>query len=482
MLQGRIRKFRNRPLWDENLNRTVTHKRIPFVTIRRMAEAEDNLREWADKVRVRAFSILRGLSDRNVASMLTRAMNQCIEDPSTKDQYFVPATEAQVAGWLSGEAAPRDTLYYRAMMQALELPLDTDAKMLTKVGECYASDHLSTIFRKSLDRLYEEIPEHKRSDDPLAVVREGKRLQNRTGISSPNNGRKRKGNVSNHPVDNMTDDQLLDCLKTTEEPGYFIRAVRKLKGWSQPTFFEETEYTKPNGEHNADGHSHISGYETGATLPSASILPYLKNAIAKAGYGDHCQRFEDIVIYAWLKKEASSISSGHIDWLPPSYWKCVLEQCNTPEALEARSPKPLWAERMIPIQSKADYLYAMQHALGLESDEVVKALGVSVHIFAVMNDPFIDVNYQKTKIDSEGGIKVAAFYENGAAVKLAAKVAVANRFRLQPKDFPDPLFVREIYDALPDRRERGDKCAESKLWTARTAPPPEAPGVSAAIG
>lgn len=427
--------------------------------MRLMAEEQDSLTEWSTQVKRRAISLLKETNDRNVARILANEMNQFME----AWPYGLPATEAQVARWLSGEAAPRDTLYYRAMMQALDLPLDTDAEMLTTVKQCHASGHTLTIFRKSLDALYEQIPDHLKSDDLLTAIS----LGNRGGDDKRTQGRIGLGKNPAARRAEMDEDALLEILATTEEPGDFILAVRKQKGWSQDAFGIAMDHP---GQINK--HGMVSAYEGNINIPSAEMLPYLKNAIVAAGYGDKYPRFEEIVIHAWLKKtkkeiKANGHESGHIDWLPPSYWKGVLEQHHNPEAWEAYSPKPLWADSMMTIQSKADYLYAMQRALGLSNAETASATTMNEHNVATMHEPFT-THFRRTKVDSNTGRKLMDFYAKNDAVALATTLAEKDKNRLQPEDFPEPLFVREIYDALPDRRERREADGLDDTWVVVT--------------
>ena len=280
-----------------------------------------------------------------VRQLATRQFNrsaaQAISNGLRKNHLEITPAVAQ--DWLDGRDAPRDVALHTELMLFLGMK-----KTLSDIpGDVFTGPQYRTALTRS------RIEEDYASALPL--------LQQRPPLEITAATQPRHRAVLGKPKERVSTAKRIDPTGQYPAMSEFLRNIRATHRWTQEQLAAQMGLLQHN----------VAQYESGRSIPESETLDRIRVAM-KPTFAPYFRALEDTMIAESLRHivtaqaKQETLSAGqHIYRLPVRYWQTALAQLIEPSAGEQAS----WAENVIPIATKQDYLRAMRLALGMGATE-----------------------------------------------------------------------------------------------------------------
>lgn len=274
--------------------------------------------------------------------------------PTTIARATRPAVASSlIASWLEGRDVPRTAAEHEILMRALDLthrieqlPEGVDAGPLWQKAQ----------LRSMIEFAWEGALEAVKDEMPHCVTDRSRGIPTESFSGFPVRMRRLRD------YERLDEAGLDNVLYNTFNAHEFLAA------------FQERYYSALTQQEVVDAigcsnRSRLRQLRDGINLPSHT-LPEIKHGIEAASTPELAQRFEDLVIGNRLAiihsvqngdDPRNKVSGEHLNFMPLRYWQSVLDECvarhsNNPAA----SKQPFWAEDILPIETKGDYLRALR--------------------------------------------------------------------------------------------------------------------------
>jgi len=385
-------------------------KKAPTMATAPVTETQHE--QWARLVKTRATGHLGKTNLGKCATALHRQIQKTLGEEATPN---LPT----VRGWLDGACVPTTPAIHTALMNALALPETEEVAFGDELTQAQKIHNSAAKARVTLTRIYDGLnAELKKSlaatDAPARRARAPRTISlNGTGSHHAPREQRHSGYydspyiperviTSDDRYHEMSESRCKDIMKRTKNAHEYMACYIQAYGGGSFDAWENRNGLKPDHWCN------------GASLPSLNTLKALKTIM-----GEHYAAFDDLLIANRLAMAKGAMEHNTDGWgnasdnpikakqsilsdMPPRYWLSALEQLHLPDAALAEN-QPVWAQEIIPLMTKQDYLFATRHALEKSTDEVAKEIEFS-------SDFIKKIESGKCSIAVPTGQALVAFY------------------------------------------------------------------------